>query len=256
MDLSCRHDLAHELVFLVTGRLEGPRRKAVEEHLRACADCRRRRETLAALRAAVREALDHVDTTLLVRHAEGKHSRPPLSPAERHAVEAHLTACAACREDLERVRAVQSDLRRPRPRLRTTWALAAVVLLGLALPASLWLARRPAPDLSPSQTLSLTAERQVGERPRLVLPREGPLVLEARIPAREGEALRYRAHLEDGGGTVVWRSGDLLPVDRYGTFSLIIDGLHAGSWTLVLEESDGQGNRETYRRSFALIAGP
>jgi anti-sigma factor RsiW len=115
------HERTLELLpWLVNGTLEGDERREVEAHLASCPECR---SELAATRRAFEVYAAHLPAAALTAYVADP-GAPSWEvdgrPLERGLVEAHLAACAACRDEVEMLRA----------------GLAAVDVDGAAAPAS------------------------------------------------------------------------------------------------------------------------
>jgi predicted anti-sigma-YlaC factor YlaD len=99
------------LPWLLNDSLDGDERRLVEEHLAACAGCRRE---LAETRDVLHLYATHLPVAALVAYAEG--AVPAGTPAaeriDPEAVAAHLDQCAGCREELALVRESREALSR------------------------------------------------------------------------------------------------------------------------------------------------
>ncbi|GAB4226349.1 MAG: hypothetical protein Kow0062_28520 [Acidobacteriota bacterium] len=180
--------VAAMLAWHAAGTLDETSRRLVDEHVRACDECRGLLDIAArhadlASEAGSDDLLAHVDPLLLVEYADDPES---LEPWTREFVEERLAACADCRDALARLRELppietpREQTAGARHRLRRALArfagaalrpqLAAIYLaiLVVALPAVLVLrgpdgARgRPAVTV-PGSVLRLEPERIVRE---------------------------------------------------------------------------------------------
>jgi hypothetical protein len=136
------------LVDYVRGGISADQRRAVADHVAAHPECADTVRFLADLDADLqrhgRKLLgEHPAADALVAHAAG--APDELEPAEREAVAAHVSGCAACFADLQTVRRVHAELveapeaaaaggRRGRGWTTVGMSLAAGLLLGVAIP--------------------------------------------------------------------------------------------------------------------------
>lgn len=142
-----------------------------DAHLRDCAECRARLQTLAPPAARVASLRDdliagsaHLDfDTQLVPYVDGV-----LSPDARRDAEAHLATCAVCRREVADLQPLAARRRAPAWRRRLLPSLAAAALLVLIVAAALRVVngRKPAPP--------------PGNTPVVVAPREPAIALSLR----------------------------------------------------------------------------
>ncbi len=104
------HERTRELLpWLLNGSLEDSERKAVEEHLADCAECR---DELIATRDAFEVYSAHLPPEVVMAYAEDPDAAAYPVQGEagearvlgRELVEGHLERCASCREDVETTR--------------------------------------------------------------------------------------------------------------------------------------------------------
>jgi hypothetical protein len=106
------HDVANLLPWYVNGTLSGQERSLVEEHLRHCSDCE---EFLGVLAAEFAAAQD-ISVDRLMAHVESSvlddlvFKPEALSSETKEWVQAHLQACASCREAFEVLAALKPQL--------------------------------------------------------------------------------------------------------------------------------------------------
>ncbi|GJM45466.1 MAG: hypothetical protein DHS20C21_23080 [Gemmatimonadota bacterium] len=252
------------------GRLEGEAARAVDGHAAECPECRDRLSLLRSLRAAfleMGEALvsEHPTSNRLVAWVE----RPDaIEESERRRLEAHLTLCASCEEDVARVRAVGAELgtvpdpartaptrggataapgtgewRRllrllRAPELVPAFAVAAVLVIPAALGVRSWLAPAPAPEATfrgVAPPVVLTREVERGPAPATVTAApDASITLMVSVDARAASQA-VDAEILDAAGSPLWSVRELPALDEFGSRMILIDpgALAPGDHTLV-----------------------
>ncbi len=267
------HTSAEDLFLFVRGSLAESSSARVVEHARGCAECGARLETVRFLQEQVRSwgrslFADHLPVEEVVRYSERPGSLPE---ARRREVERHLDLCRACEADLAMVHAVEegapSAITLPgrgwRERLEglfplrvlPAWATVALVLL--VVPAGVgvrsWLASEDPVRALPAPVRLVESERSDATLPQ-VSRSDGTLILACEVPVLDEPGVRYEGRLLDASGQVVWKRGELVPSDAFGTFRFLVDtrALDPGPYRVVIVERAPDGTEETYRFSFDL----
>src|SRR5215831_11993782 len=130
-------DHPKDLFWYVSGNLTSAEAERVEAHLRDCAECRQLAATLEEWKSGVLSgAADaHPDPAELDDYLA---RRVAASPEDAMRLEAHISACAECRQDLEMLHGLIADTEpiEGAKGVRSPWSRslvwAAGILLGLA----------------------------------------------------------------------------------------------------------------------------
>ena len=216
-----------QLPWYVAGRLPDDEMRSVREHVEACEECSETAAHLAAMeRSLSATARPHVDAELLVRYENGE----AIEGDERIRIEAHLTRCDVCRDDLDILKSVRRELRPARRPIlrRAALAAAAVVLLAVAWPLASWWWGGPAPGEPPW----LPSSRSGAPHPSLAGPGPWSLTIHLPMTAPEGN---YRARIENLDGRTIRMLPGPWHADS-GRLRLTLESLgSSGSYLLVLE---------------------
>jgi len=228
--------------FLHEGLPEGERR-AVEEHLEACAACR---AALDATRDASTLFALHLPAETIADYALGL----PVEALPRALVETHLGHCEACREEVAQVEAAEREAAaevRPLPSARArpvAWrgllALAAAVAAAVGLSA--WLALRVAAPGTAGGRVALVElapesarARGVADEATAVGCATATTLLLATDRAERFESVRARV-VDPVDGRTLWQASELMAAFE-GAYALLLPAgaLPAGDWALELE---------------------
>ncbi len=244
--MTARRGHPGELLWYVSGSLEGTAAASIEAHLDLCGDCRHEAASLASMMTSLQRQsrTDHVSPEELVDHEAGA----PATPSRRILVAGHLEDCPACREDLEtlaRARRREEALEpagAPRD-LRRAWTARAAAAFVLLLAA----ATRPAPRPgAPGEEihgppLVVFAAPHRGDRATPLLRGAGPWQVRVVLPydAPEG-AYRVRVTHEDGADP--GDAGRTALADGDGGLTTVVDPLPAkGRYRMVLRSEASPG---------------
>lgn len=254
------------LPWYVSGRLDPPEAERVRSHVETCAACREEVRVLSAMRREMIGALSasHVPAAELVEYSEGGGALPA---DRRAAIEGHVRACAACRQDLEALAASRDSIGEapvtptvappsPRPGARRAtlgWAAAAAVLVvvgsGIVLRG---LAPSPLPvgGLQEIRSITLLPPERAGQDSP-ALTGAGPWVVTVVLPFGAPDG-RYAVRVEAGGGGSPSGTRVATAAASEGRLSLLIGDLPAeAGYRLVVERTEAP--RASYAYEFRIV---
>lgn len=191
------------LFWYFAGLMDPHEAQEVREHLSACEDCQSIARALKSLNARIEErgpgAHPRAESLDAYLRADSE-----SSTVQRDVIEAHLSRCAACRDDLEALRrtyaAVPGVLDGKRVRTRRSiyrWGLAACLAVAVLAPAVWWLSG------ARTQPITLMPAQRSGAR-SAVLPGSGPWRVLV-VPPSQAPTGRYSIWIEDEDQSVVAR---------------------------------------------------
>jgi hypothetical protein len=163
-----------------------------------------------------------------------------LSATARAAADAHLTECAACRDDLVALAALARSTRRPKA-LRVGGPIVAIAAAVVLLVLGPWRARHESTGVDGERLRETTAV--TGARLRAIAPVDGVLLQPDSVRftwQREAGDAGYHLTLTDEGGSVQWALDtsdttvalpDSVRLQRGRTFYWYVDALSADGRT-------------------------
>jgi hypothetical protein len=230
--LSNRDKTGHPdlLPWLITGRLDAADARQVEDHVGRCEECTEVAASLTSMSRSLRAAaLEHIGVEELIDWEAGQ----IRGDADRSArIEAHLSVCAACADDLALLRRTGSRASTARPFRWWLVAAAAAIALGVSLTVVSSLRRSP----EPGSIVLLPATRSGDSSPTIDRTRPWTIACVLPFSAPAGE---YQIRIEREDGSLLRRLEGTFGPEADGRISLLLEPIEQpGSYNLVLESME------------------